>query len=293
MMKWLCILLLLANVGYFGWELNRRIYGDTAHAAPSPPRPLPEGVQHLKLLAELKQLPETRNQANTVAEAAPVDDATPAVAQADSPSAAAPQAPLATAEPVPIDEDNVDGDNGGTAADAGPTAADEPSSSSVASTGSCLSVGPFKTEDELAALRRELSGTVRQMQPRTEERQERKHFWVYLEPLESDARAEERLRELRNKGVEDLFLVRKGEMKNAISLGVFRSQESVANRLAEIKDRGYQPLVVPRYEAQTVYWLDLAVDSGSSTDALEGKLPPGVSARSAECAQIAAAAANQ
>ena len=44
-------------------------------------------------------------------------------------------------------------------------------------------------------------------------------------------------------------------MKNSISLGFFRSRDSVNRRLAELNEKGYKPVVVPRFETSDLYWL--------------------------------------
>ena len=61
--------------------------------------------------------------------------------------------------------------------------------------------------------------------------------------------------DLENKGIHDLLVIQRGDLKQAISLGVFSSQEAVNRRLAEITKQGYQPVVVPRIEATQRYWL--------------------------------------
>ena len=61
--------------------------------------------------------------------------------------------------------------------------------------------------------------------------------------------------ELRDRGIQDTLLIRRGQMKNSISLGFFRSQDSVNRRLAELNEKGYKPVVVPRFETSDLYWL--------------------------------------
>ncbi|MBK6660563.1 MAG: hypothetical protein IPG43_21595 [Proteobacteria bacterium] len=56
-------------------------------------------------------------------------------------------------------------------------------------------------------------------------------------------------------GIHDTLLIRRGDMKNSISLGFFRSQDSVNRRLAELNEKGYKPVVVPRFETSDLYWL--------------------------------------
>jgi hypothetical protein len=57
-MKWLFILLLLANVLYFAWELDRQTKFDIS--LKSPITELPNQAIALKFLAELEEKPEFR-----------------------------------------------------------------------------------------------------------------------------------------------------------------------------------------------------------------------------------------
>ena len=91
---------------------------------------------------------------------------------------------------------------------------------------------------------------------------QRRFFWVYLEPTTDEA-AQANLDDLRNRGVTDYMLIRRGELKNAISLGLFRSQDSVNRRLAEMSEKGYKPVVVPKFETTEKFWLAAQLAAGN------------------------------
>ena len=317
-MRWLCILLLLANVGYFGWELNQRLYGPLSGEATAAAPPLPVGVPQLRLLSELDRLPPTRdlianpsssstaspssptestsstespspeeatgpNVAAAVEQTKPASESSTAEGTVKPPPAGEPEKPAPTETPVaepakPKSAETV----ASTAEPSKPGSAE--AAASPTGTDQCLRLGPFDSEAQAGTLRDRFAGRSRSIAINKSTRQEQKFFWVYLEAVSSDVQAKERLEDLKSKGITDLFMVRKGEMKNAVSLGVFRSQESVRNRLAELKNRGYQPLVVPRYETKTEYWLNLRGDPAQlSVDALADELPVGVKASAVEC----------
>ena len=63
--------------------------------------------------------------------------------------------------------------------------------------------------------------------------------------------------DLESKGVKDLRLIEIGNMQNAISLGLFSTQASVNKRLNELKNKGYQPVVIPYRDADAIYWVDV------------------------------------
>ena len=59
-MKWLFILLLLLNVIYFGWELDRQKRIEVKNS--TAPFIIPNNVKQLVFLRELESPPELRNQ---------------------------------------------------------------------------------------------------------------------------------------------------------------------------------------------------------------------------------------
>jgi hypothetical protein len=112
----------------------------------------------------------------------------------------------------------------------------------------------------MAQVEEHFSGKVFRSKGRSQNAREAKMFSVFLEPTGTEAEAEKRLDDLKSKGITDYFLIRRGEMRNAIQVGTFRSQESVTKRLAEMERSGYKALVVPKSEDVQRFWLDVAYD---------------------------------
>ena len=125
----------------------------------------------------------------------------------------------------------------------------------------CVDVGPFADAAARDQVRDWLHDYVAATYMRAEAAPKRQFFWVYLEPS-SDSAAQRNLAELHDRGIQDTLLIRRGEMKNSISLGFFRSQDSVNRRLAELNDKGYKPVVVPRFESSDWYWLAARLAEG-------------------------------
>ena len=62
---------------------------------------------------------------------------------------------------------------------------------------------------------------------------------VYIPPLKSKAEVERRIAELSEQGVTEYFAVENGgDMHNAISLGIFKSEEAANNYLQALRDEG-------------------------------------------------------
>ena len=138
----------------------------------------------------------------------------------------------------------------------------------------CIDVGPFADEQQLDTFKNWVRTRATTVHTRMETVRERRFFWVYLEP-ESDAQAKKSLNDLKRRGVKDYMLVRRGGLKNAISLGLFRSQDSVNRRLAEMIRQGYKPVVVPQFKSIENYFVRATMalgyeDTSGASEALTG-----------------------
>ena len=74
-------------------------------------------------------------------------------------------------------------------------------------------------------------------------------YWVYMSPLKNKAEVDRKVRELRDLGVTEFFVVQDaGQWRNAISLGIFRTDEGAQAFLAGLKQRGVRSAIVTRRE---------------------------------------------
>ena len=62
---------------------------------------------------------------------------------------------------------------------------------------------------------------------------------VYLPPLATPKDAEARLREIRERGVRDVAVIRTGALENGISFGVYREEANVRRRVTALERLGY------------------------------------------------------
>ena len=291
-MKWVCIALLVTNAGFLGWELNTRIYH-----RPRPVRvePIPANVAELHLLGDLAVLPPERAPAEDsgIGEPQFADDTVAADADLAEVTADLPADDIETElDPAQILGDEPAADDVAVAEPAFGAAAmfvfENPSSAQMQLSLHCFSFGPFTDEQDLSRRKVVLAGRVDWLRTEAKRDGERqKLFWVYLEPRESAAAAQQELAALQRHGITDYMIIRRGGLRNAISLGLFSSQESVNNRLAELADEGYQPVVVPRYKLTRHYWLHAGSGSPDLLETASRKLDQELAGRSAGCNEIA------
>lgn len=76
-------------------------------------------------------------------------------------------------------------------------------------------------------------------------------WWVYVPPQKSREAAERKVVELARLGVSDVFLVQeRGEWENAVSLGIFRSEEGAQRFLESLRQRGVRSAVAGARQQQ-------------------------------------------
>ena len=77
------------------------------------------------------------------------------------------------------------------------------------------------------------------LEVRREDRQATGPFRVYLPPFPTREEAEAKLREVRDRGVRDVALIRTGALANGISFGVYREEANAHRRVAALGRFGY------------------------------------------------------
>jgi hypothetical protein len=74
-------------------------------------------------------------------------------------------------------------------------------------------------------------------------------YWVHIPPLKTKAEADRKVRELRDLGVTEFFVVQEaGPWRNAISLGIFRSEEAAQAFLAKLRQQKVRSAIAARRE---------------------------------------------
>jgi hypothetical protein len=124
--------------------------------------------------------------------------------------------------------------------------------------GACVELGPLaagavaRAEEAVSAIAAGLKISQRRVD-------EPARWWVHVPPLPSRAAATQRAAELRKQGIEDFSLINDDpQWRNAISLGVFRSEEAANKRADELRRRGVRDIgVAPREGAGVRVYVQL------------------------------------
>jgi hypothetical protein len=140
----------------------------------------------------------------------------------------------------------------------------------------CMEWGPFTDIERTRALAEvEPLGLGRLL---TQKRVEgNAGYWVFLPPAASKAAADKRAGELKAAGIKDLFVVDSGPQRLAISLGVFRSEESATAHATQLAQQGIPNAKVGPRQQTTAQTLLVIRDPQAPVVArikdLQGKFP--------------------
>lgn len=155
--------------------------------------------------------------------------------------------------------------------------------------GTCMVIGPFNAgqeDDDRISIKNWLSVRAIPVSEHVIDVRTRERYWVYLEPKATEAEARAQVEQLKQQGVSDYYMVTKGDMKNAISLGLFSSQESVNRRLEELAKEGYQPVVVPQHKVAQQVFIQAQLTQEQTNLSLPD-LPESIKVENKPCSEIA------
>jgi hypothetical protein len=144
----------------------------------------------------------------------------------------------------------------------------ESTASSVGADGSCVTVGPFDTNELAARARQTLTDSGYSSIPRQVTTAVPDGFWVYLEGPSTDAGERRLLERLRRGGITDAQAVGDPGARR-ISLGVFNDEARAALQSERVARLGLLPQILARERSGTAVWLDLTLKTGAPP--LEGQ----------------------
>jgi len=114
-------------------------------------------------------------------------------------------------------------------------------------------------------------------------------YWVYLPPLKTQPEIDKRVAALKSRGVQDFYIVQEpGQWHNAISLGIFKSEETARNMAAKLRSEGVRDVAFERREnllKQIAYFVrEPGEDTVAKLTALQRDFP-GTEVKAVPCPQ--------
>jgi len=112
----------------------------------------------------------------------------------------------------------------------------------------CVELGPIAAGDAVRA-EEAVSGIAAGLKVSQRRVDEAGRWWVFVPPLATRQAATQRIAELRRQGIEDSSLISDDpQWRNAISLGVFRSEDAANKRADELRKRGVRGVEAAPHE---------------------------------------------
>ncbi len=254
-MKWLFIFLLIVNLALFGWMYHKE-----------------SGLQKQDLVATsgeakgLRLLSEVRREQEAEAEAA---RRKAEAAQAEREAEAAKEAEIAQQpEPEPRPPEEAAEEKPATAAEAddhepefvlGPLPTDPPRSAAQ-NASRCGTLGPIGDRKSAEGAKTMLTQAGMEASLEEDSEQTRIGYWVVIPPLESAEQVAQKIQELADAGITDIWHFRSGDLKNAISLGMFSQEENAQNYSKMAKSKGFDTELRPRYMNKKEYTVRFRID---------------------------------
>lgn len=120
-------------------------------------------------------------------------------------------------------------------------------------------------------------------------------WWVYIPPLKDKAEVDRKIAELKALGVDEYFAVENGGIaNNAISLGIFKSEDAANNFLAALQARGVRSARVGQREHRVTQAAFMIRDPNAQVSARMAELAarfPGSELKAIDCPPVSPPAA--
>ncbi len=129
----------------------------------------------------------------------------------------------------------------------------------------CFTLGPFGEAAQASQASEAIGVLGVEISRRQGTHRTPKGYWVYLPPSASYKSAQRKVKEMRKKGLQDLFIMGKGANKNAISLGLFKNKSAAEERFHRVKGMGLKAKMETQYRVKKEVWLDMSVPGDQTT----------------------------
>jgi len=126
----------------------------------------------------------------------------------------------------------------------------------VGDSSKCFSIGPFNRWASFNIAQKKMETAGIKTFGRVSSDSVRNGYWVMLQAKGSRNQAMLQIQRLKEKGVQDYFLVAAGEMTNSISLGVFSKPKLAKRRKDNVSKLGFEPIIKKITIPNRVYWLE-------------------------------------
>ena len=126
----------------------------------------------------------------------------------------------------------------------------------------CYALGPFKEVTQATPIALKLRDLGAITNSRRYEKEIATGYWVYLPQFNTWQDARKKVMELEDKGMKDMFIMGRGSMKNAVSVGLFSSESSARSRMSRLVELGEDPKMQTQFTKTPEFWIDIDIEAG-------------------------------
>ena len=123
----------------------------------------------------------------------------------------------------------------------------------------CFTLGPFRKSATADHADKAISALKIEVQQRRVSQRKPRGYWVYLPSFKTYDAARRQVNLLQKKGLKDLFIMGKGQHKNAVSLGLFKREGAAVERYQLVKKMGLSVKKEIQFQVRKLVWLDMTV----------------------------------
>jgi cell division septation protein DedD len=146
----------------------------------------------------------------------------------------------------------------------------------------CMRVGPFENAEAAQPLRDYLVERGGEVNSSEQTVQTPVGFWVLVPPQATRAAAREVAAKLKAQGLE-YWIIPKGDLRNAISLGLFSGQGNADDFAKEVRAKGFDAEVRERTKDSQQLWLEYQGDVYVPPAQIRSRVPAGANVEEQDC----------
>jgi flagellar biosynthesis GTPase FlhF len=264
-MKWLFILLLIINLALFGWMFTRE-------EEPSGPQTVAASDKGgIRLLSEVRQEEEARKAEEAAALAA--QEAEEEAREAAEMAAQQPESDTEVEETAEEQFPEMAMDAPQPEAEPQQDAEPEPEfiyvqkptepllAGVLGITEQCGILGPIGDRQKAGSAEEILQNAGIEVWVNEQSERTKIGYWVVIPALENTEQVQEKIQELADAGIKDIWVFQAGELKNSISLGMFSQEENANNYSQVAASKGFDTELRPRYLNKKRYRLGFRIEN--------------------------------
>ncbi len=131
----------------------------------------------------------------------------------------------------------------------------------------CYSLGPVESETQARQLSAQLEAQTDGLALRNDTVNVVNGYFVLAAPEPNRPATRRLVVRLDKAGITDRYVMTRGDHKDRVSLGLYRSESSAAKRSRLLASKGFETEIVPRRKEVQRYWLDVALTDGNDLPA--------------------------